>query len=223
MPGRTPGKPTLPPPRRPAAGSFKPGQPPSPSKSSSGRDRRLLRASETSRDSAKSDAGAPARPAVRSHDPFGSIRCYDMALAIISASSAAKVIGTATAGSAMAEAMPAVEFDRPPPGVPIIRPPARRRYQPPPALDELLETTADSLLVVTNPDGSTAFDISIRDDVFDELACRIAIRDRRVTATFRVADANLRRLLEAEAGRLRARLSDRGLTVDEIIVGEDER
>jgi hypothetical protein len=161
---------------------------------------------------------------VRSHDPFGSIRRYDVALAITAGSSAVEAtIAAPSIGSTMAEAVAAVELDRPPPGVPTIRPPARRRYQPPPVLDELLETTDDSLLVVTNPDGSTAFDISIRDDVFDELACRITLRDRHVTATFRVADANLRRLLEAEAGRLRARLSDRGLTVDEIVVREDER
>lgn len=111
---------------------------------------------------------------------------------------------------------------RPPPGAPTVRPPARRAVRPTPAFDGLLESAADSLLLVTEPDGSTAFDISIRDDVFDELACRIRLREGHLSATFRVHDVNLRRLLEAELGRLRAALADRGLAVDDVSVAQDD-
>jgi flagellar hook-length control protein FliK len=111
---------------------------------------------------------------------------------------------------------------RPPVGAPTVRPSARRRQQPAEEISqELLESTADSLLMVNEPDGGKAFEISIRDDVFDELACRIAIKDGQLIATFRVQDPNLRRLLEAEAPRLRARLEERGLVVQQLLVVEE--
>ncbi len=107
---------------------------------------------------------------------------------------------------------------RPPPGAPVIRPsvPAPRGAQ---AVDAAaLETLADSGFLSANPDGTASFEIAFNDDVFSELACRISIKDGAVIATFLVGDVNTRRLLEAEAGRLRARLEQRGLRVSEVRV-----
>jgi hypothetical protein len=114
----------------------------------------------------------------------------------------------------------ATEPARPPPGAPAVRGAPARQRKPPAALETALESTADSLLLVNAPDGSCAFEIAIKDDVFDELACRIALRDHRVTAIFRARDPHLRRLLEAESGRLRALLADRGLHVSAIVVSD---
>ena len=213
--------PILPPPRLPAPGTFKAALPephPTPQQP------RPRRRPPTSRryDLALAVAGAPAPPdyqapaayrdesgretyaAPRSPDPGADPESDDQAMP-------AERGYVAPAGLAA----------RPPPGAPTVRPSTKRKHVPPPVLDELLESTADSLLLVAEPDGSTAFDVAIRDDVFDELACRIAVRDRHVTATFRVRDANLRRLLAAETGRLRVQLAERGLIVDEIIVAEE--
>ncbi len=111
---------------------------------------------------------------------------------------------------------------RPPVGaVATVRPSVGRATEPLPKLEELLASTAEDLTLVNEPDGGVAFEIIIRDEVFSELVCRVAVRDHRVTAIFKVGDMNLRRLLEAETGRLRASLSERGLMVDEIEVCSD--
>jgi len=144
----------------------------------------------------------------------------------VAANSAAVVKGTepcATpprAGPSLAEA--AALPRRPPPGAPTVRPSAPR-----PSPDEdadwqtTLNNTAQALQMVAEPDGSTAFEVTLRDDVLQDVTCRVAIREHRLTATFRVADVSLRRLLEGESGRLRARLEERGLHVEEIRVIEE--
>jgi flagellar hook-length control protein FliK len=83
---------------------------------------------------------------------------------------------------------------------------------------ELLATAADSALLSTDDAGTTSFDIAFDDELFADLACRISVSQGRVVATFRVRDVNLRRLLEAETPRLRARLEERGLKVGEVRV-----
>jgi hypothetical protein len=113
---------------------------------------------------------------------------------------------------------PRARPDRPPPGAPTVRPAVQRKSDPGAVSQDLLEGTADTAMLVANPDGTTSFDIAFNDDVFPNLACRITIADGKVVATFRVEDQNLRRLLEAEAGRLRASLEDRGLKVAEVRV-----
>jgi hypothetical protein len=88
--------------------------------------------------------------------------------------------------------------------------------------DSVLESTADSALLVASPDGKTWFDISINDSVFENLTCRIAIEPKGIVATFVAHDDNLRRLLEGESRRLRAALEDRGLKVQDVrVVTED--
>jgi hypothetical protein len=108
-------------------------------------------------------------------------------------------------------------LDRPPPGVPAVRPPVRRGT-PDTVPQELLQTAADSAMLSADPDGTTSFDIAFSDELFENLACRISFADGRIVATFRVADDNTRRLLEAESRALIARLEDRGLKVQEVRV-----
>lgn len=107
---------------------------------------------------------------------------------------------------------------RPPPFAPTIRPsPPPRRGRA--AIDEgALASLADAGMLISEPDGSASFEIAFNDEVFSELACRISFKDGGVTATFRAPDANTRRLLEAEAGRLRVQLEERGIKVRDIAV-----
>jgi hypothetical protein len=153
-------------------------------------------------------------------EAFGGGRTYDRALAAIAAA-VAEVPGAPESEETAVYAPPSEPEDeaplRPPPGAPIVRPPARRRAAVEAVPQELLESTADSAMLVNDAEG-TSFDISIRDDVFSELACRITVNDGKVIATFKVSDVNTRRLLEAESGRLRAQLEERGLTVAAIRV-----
>ncbi len=106
---------------------------------------------------------------------------------------------------------------RPPPGVPTVRPSAPARRGPEAVSQERLEETAESLMLISDGEG-TSFDIAVRDEIFDELSCRITLKGGEVVATFRVRDQNLRRLLEAESGRLRAGLEERGLRVAAVHV-----
>lgn len=110
----------------------------------------------------------------------------------------------------------------PPVGAPVVRPSLKEKKGVQAVPQGLLEDAADSVMLVQDPDGATSFDIAVSDTLFDELSCRITLKDKRVVATFRVRDANTRRLLEAEAGRLRVQLESRGLTVDEVRVILDE-
>ena len=112
---------------------------------------------------------------------------------------------------------------RPPPGVATVRPPLKTGQKTADVDPAVWQQTADTALLRTQADGGMAFDIVIRDDVFADLSCTIAVNEGRATATFRVRDTNMRRLLEAEVGRLRTALEGRGLRVDrvDVMVNED--
>ena len=190
-----------------------------------------------------SECSSPAQtknPELPRSGPFGGGRRYDLALEKVGLLSneketrAAGPVTTAVAVSLAQEAETTRAADlssapvsltskgaavRPPPGAPVVRP----SVAAPSAVDvvpqELLQTTADSALLTNNPDGTVEFDIAFSDELFDEMACKVSIaKDGRVVATFRVHDVNLRRLLEAESGRLRVGLEARGLKVAEIRV-----
>jgi len=82
-----------------------------------------------------------------------------------------------------------------------------------------VEDAAKRAFLAENPDGTHGFQVEIKDDLFDNLRCTINIlEDGKVQALFHVQDDNLRRLLEAESGRLRAQLEDKGLKVSEVRV-----
>lgn len=108
--------------------------------------------------------------------------------------------------------------DRPPPFAPMVRPSPPPRKGPESVDQATLESMVDTSMLVANPDGSAAFEIAFDDDVFQNLACSISVTPQGVVATFKAPDVNTRRLLEAEAGKLRVRLSERGLRVAEVRV-----
>ena len=82
-----------------------------------------------------------------------------------------------------------------------------------------VEDAAKRAFLAENPDGTHGFQVEIKDELFDNLRCSINIlEDGKVQALFHVQDDNLRRLLEAESGRLRAQLEDKGLKVSEVKV-----
>ena len=90
----------------------------------------------------------------------------------------------------------------------------------PPVREEVpIEETAKRVFFGDTPDGGQGFQVLIRDEVFEDLRCSIDVLEGGgVRATFFVRDTNLRRLLEAETGRLRTQLEARGLRVSEILV-----
>lgn len=108
--------------------------------------------------------------------------------------------------------------DRPPPFAPMVRPSPPPRRGPETVDDASLASLVDTSMLIANPDGSAAFEIAFDDEVFQNLACSITVGPEGVVATFKVSDPNTRRLLEAEAGNLRVRLSERGLRVAEVRV-----
>lgn len=108
--------------------------------------------------------------------------------------------------------------DRPPPFAPMVRPSPPPRRGPEAVDQDALQSMVDTSMLIANPDGTAAFEIAFDDEVFQNLACSISITPAGVVATFKVSDANTRRLLEAEAGKLRVRLSERGLKVAEVRV-----
>ncbi|MEO0812824.1 MAG: hypothetical protein AAFY60_08170 [Myxococcota bacterium] len=162
--------------------------------------------------------------------PTPSPRRYDLALALLGASPTSS--GEETTIYAPPPAVPepvqsTVAVDevpeaRPPVGVPAVRPSAPVRPAPEAIDQSLLETLADNALLHQNPDGTAAFEVSFHDEVFQDLACTIQFGEDGVVATFRAVDVNTRRLLEAESGRLRVRLEDRGLKVKEVRVAGAE-
>jgi hypothetical protein len=107
---------------------------------------------------------------------------------------------------------------RPPAFAATVRPAVRRGEGPAALPQETLEQAADSALLASHPDGSVSFDIVFNDEVFRDLACSVRVKDGRVVATFRARDKNLKRLLEAEAPRLRDQLEAKGLRVEEVRV-----
>ena len=107
---------------------------------------------------------------------------------------------------------------RPPPFAPMVRPSAPAPKGAELVDQDTLTAMVDTSMLVAQPDGTAAFEIAFDDEVFQNLACTIAVGPGGVIATFRAPDVNTRRLLEAEAGRLRVRLSERGLKVAEVRV-----
>ena len=107
----------------------------------------------------------------------------------------------------------------PPPFAPTVRKSAPVPHAADVVTQELLEQTADTALLMNQPDGTASFQIAFRDEVFADLACTISRRsDGQIAAVFQVEDDNLRRLLEAETGRLRNNFEARGLKVADIKV-----
>ncbi|MEM6732867.1 MAG: flagellar hook-length control protein FliK [Myxococcota bacterium] len=174
---------------------------------------------------------SPAAPVVPPPEsPPPSPRRYDLALRLLGGSQE-ESDAYAEEGASSSTAMPPPPAEvwsgesglpRPPVGAAQIRPSAPARPAPEAIDQSLLETLADNALLHQNPDGTAAFEISFHDEVFQDLACSIHIDGGEVVATFRATDANTRRLLESEAGRLRVRLEDRGLRVKEVLVAGDE-
>ena len=107
---------------------------------------------------------------------------------------------------------------RPPPFVPMVRPSPPKRPGPAQVDEAALSAMVDTSLLIASPDGSASFEIAFDDDVFRNLACSITVTPAGVVATFKVDDPNTRRLLEAEAGRLRVQLAERGLKVADVRV-----
>lgn len=107
---------------------------------------------------------------------------------------------------------------RPPPFAPMVRPSPPKRTGPAQVDEASLSAMVDTSMLVASPDGSASFEIAFDHEVFNNLACSITVTPAGVVATFKVEDANTRRLLEAEAGRLRVQLADRGLKVADVRV-----
>jgi len=109
----------------------------------------------------------------------------------------------------------------PPHGAAVVRASiAPRQTRRPEARQTTLELgdVARRAFAGTTAEGYALFEIVIADEVFPELRCSIAQTPDGVLATFFAADVNTRRLLEAEAPRLRLRLEERGLKVAEISI-----
>ncbi len=107
---------------------------------------------------------------------------------------------------------------RPPAGAPSVRPPVQQRQPAAPQAEALLSLAAQTAMLRSEPGGAMSFDIAFNDDIFVDMACTISVHAGRATATFRVQDDNSRRLLEAEAPRLRDGLERRGLKVTAVQV-----
>ena len=105
----------------------------------------------------------------------------------------------------------------PPAGAPTVR---RSVRAPSPAAQPAMPVsgTEDTAMMWTDKDGNRSFQITFNDEVFRSLTCTITLGGGKVVATFTASDDNTRRLLEAEAGRLRLMLESRGLRVQEVRV-----
>lgn len=181
----------------------------------------------------RAQRGAPAEGEGRVRE-FPGGRRYDVALALLAETEGASEVLDAAEVTRVAVAAPDWSLEptvvgprplepaplpsRPPPGAPAVRQSVQAGRAAPSAVDPMLEKAADAALLRTEADGTMSFDIVFRDDIFADLTCTISVRDGHAVAVFRVADDNLRRLLESEAGRLRAGLEGRGLKVAEIRV-----
>ena len=108
---------------------------------------------------------------------------------------------------------------RPPHGVPLVRPPVRKPVVEAQRRDpDTLAAAARYAHLQQGGDGVT-MEIGIDADLFEGLACQVRVEDGRVLATFKTGgDPNLRRLLDAERGRLRAALEGRGMRKVDIVI-----
>ena len=109
---------------------------------------------------------------------------------------------------------------RPPHGAAMVRPAIQR---PAPMGQERRD--ADTLASAAryahfqHGEEGSMMEIGIDEDLFAGLACQVCVDGDVVKATFRVGDdPNLRRLLEAEKGRLRAALESKGMRKVEVVI-----
>ena len=108
---------------------------------------------------------------------------------------------------------------RPPHGAPMIRPPIRQRSSTVGTLDSETLASAARYAHLEQVEDGAIMEIGIDEDLFAGLACKVSVAAGHVTATFRVGgDANLRRLLEAEKGRLHAALEERGMRRVTVVI-----
>lgn len=104
------------------------------------------------------------------------------------------------------------KLTRPPPGMAAVRPSVPAPQEVTRVGDEILSTAADSAFFSKNDSGEATFELMISDELFENLRCSITVGKGGVSAVFHVgSDPDLRRLLEAESGRLRASLEAKGL------------
>ena len=108
--------------------------------------------------------------------------------------------------------------ERPPAYAATIRPPIRKPENTPIEDKDKLLAHAQKARIIAEPTGATAFEVSINDEVFQDLICRIMFHEGQIIAVFKASDKNACRLLEAEAGRLRNRLEAKGMRVAEVRV-----
>ena len=116
------------------------------------------------------------------------------------------------------QAQEAVTPERPPAYAATIRPPIRKPESTPIEDKDKLLAHAQKARIIAEPSGATAFEVSINDEVFQDLTCRIMFHEGQIIAVFKASDKNACRLLEAEAGRLRNRLEAKGMKVAEVRV-----
>lgn len=179
--------------------------------------------------------GAAPRGPVR----YGRGRRYDLALAVLlgptgSAAETTSAGGWPTTAAPAGQTVPILSGDTPAASAaaavsPPARPPAHapqirasvRRPPPSPARElppaPWVEESTSSLLRILE-DGAQAFDLAFTDPTLGPITCTITVRAGLATATFYAADADTRRLLDAEAGRLRVMLEARGLRVAAVTI-----
>ena len=108
---------------------------------------------------------------------------------------------------------------RPPHGVPMVRPAVRRRTEDTERRSPEVLAQAARYAHLQHVEDGASMEIGIDEDLFAGLACQVSVEQGRVLATFKVGrDPNLRRLLEAEKGRLRTALEGRGMRKVEIVI-----
>ena len=108
---------------------------------------------------------------------------------------------------------------RPPHGAPMVRAAVRRRDQDSERRSPEVLAQAARYAHLQHVDDVVTMDIRIDEDLFAGLACQVSVEQGRVLATFKVgSDPNLRRLLEAEKGRLRTALEARGMRKVDIVI-----
>ena len=182
-----------------------------------------------------------ARPGAAPRGPvrYGRGRRYDLALAVLlgptgSAAETTAAEGWPTTAAPAGQTVPILSGDTPAASAAaVVSPPARppahapqirasvRRPSPSPARElppaPWVEESTSSLLRILEG-GAQAFDLAFTDPTLGPITCTITVRAGLATATFYAADADTRRLLDAEAGRLRVMLEARGLRVAAVTI-----
>ena len=117
-------------------------------------------------------------------------------------------------------AQPAQSGPRPPHGAALIRPSLKTgRATSQTRQDAEVLAGAAKYAYLHEGDSGMSISLGINESLFEDLACEVAVDDGVVRATFSVGDdVNLRRLLEAEKGRLRSALEARGMRKVEVVI-----